>query len=255
MSTGVLRALSRQFSISAPRMAVRTQLGWPWKVAIAIAFFVVVAGMWWWGFDFGQFLGGFNRREHEDRIATLLADTATAQREAVELRVRNTQLESEIAMMRGAQATLHKQQGELLHENAQLKDELAFFRQFFADATKTPGVTVQRVAVDAASGPVARYSVLLVRGGSTRSDFEGQLALQADLVPAGDSARGLLPVTLSLPADAPESAATMKLKFKYYQRVEGTLAIPAAYSLRTLTARVYESGVASPRSTRTLTLP
>ena len=255
MSSGVLRALSRQFSISAPRMAVRTHLGWPWKVLIALAFALVVAGMWWWGFDFGQLLGGFNRREHEDRIATLAADTATAQREAVALRLRNTQLESELAMMRGAQATLQRQLTDTLQENAQLKEEFAFFQRFFADATKAPGVNVQRLAVDDAHGPVARYSVLLVRGGTTRTDFEGQLSLQADLVPAGDPPRSALPITLSLPADAPESAAPLALKFKYYQRVEGTFRVPPAYAVRSVTARVYESGVASPRSTRTLTLP
>ena len=250
---GYLRALSRQFSISAPRMAVRTHLPWPWKALALLVFALVVAGMWWWGFDFGQLLGGFNRREVEQRITTLEADTATAQRESVALRARNTELESELAMMRGAQAEFSKQQLEMMQENARLKEELAFFQQFFADATRTPGVSVQRLSVEGADGPVVRFSVLLVRGGTAKADFEGMLGMQADLV--GDADSAVAPMTLTLPADAPETTAPLALKFKYYQRVEGTFAIPPAYTVRALTARVYENGVASPRSTRTLTLP
>jgi hypothetical protein len=250
-----LRALSRQFSISAPRMAVRTHLAWPWKACLAIGFIAVIAGMWWWGFDFGQFLGGFNRREHEQRIETMAADTATAQREAAELRARNTQLESDLTMMRGTQDTLQKQQAEALQENAQLKDELAFFQQFFADSTKAPGVGIQRITLEGNGSDVVRYSVLIIRGGSTKTDFDGELALQAELVPTKENESQGKALTVSLPGDAPEAASPLRLKFKYYQRVEGTLRTPPGYLVRTLTARAYESGSPSPRATRTLTLP
>ena len=251
MAPAYLRALSRQFSISAPRMAVRTRLAWPWRFAIAIAFVGTIAGMWWWGFDFGQILGGFNRRENEQRIATLTADTLTAQREATELRARNAQLESEIAMMRGSQATLQRLQADALQETARLRDELAFFQQFFADATKAPPLSVQRIVVD--GGPeVARYSVMVVRGASAKSDFEGHVTLHFDLVAAQPDAAAA-PVSIALPGDG--DAPPLKLKFKYYQRVEGTLPLPRGFVVRTLTARVFEAGSPAPRATRTLTLP
>ena len=252
MAPAYLRALSRQFSISAPRMAVRTRLAWPWRFAIAVAFVLAVAGMWWWGFDLGQFLGGLNRRENEQRIATLTADTLTAQREASDLRARNTQLESDVAMMRGTQATLRKQQLEALQENARLKDELAFFQQFFADATKAPALSVQRITLEGGVD-VARYRVLSLRGASTKTDFDGHVTLEADLVPARGADALARPVALSIPADG--DPAPLKLKFKYYQRVEGTLRLPPGYVVRTLTARVYEAGSPAPRATRTLTLP
>jgi len=251
MAPAYLRALSRQFSISAPRMAVRTRLPWPWRFAIAIAFVASIAGMWWWGFDFGQLLGGFNRRENEQRIATLTADTLTAQREAAELRARNTRLESELAMMLGTQATLQRQQAEALQDSARLKDELAFFQQFFADSTKAPPLSVQRIGVE--GGPeVARYSVMVVRGASAKNDFEGHVTLGFDLVAASSNATGM-PVSVALPGDG--DAPPLKLKFKYYQRVEGTLPLPPGYVVRTVTARVFETGAAAPRATRTVTLP
>ena len=255
MAPAYLRALSRQFSISAPRMAVRTNLAWPWKAGLAIGLVAAIAGMWWWGFDFGQFLGGLNRHENEQRLATLAADTATAQCESAELRASHTRLESDLAMMAGVLGTLQKQQSDALQENAQLKDELAFFQQIFADSLRAPGVGIQRIAIDGNGGDVVRYSVLVIRGGNTQRDFDGQLSLVAELAPTNQADPPSKPLTVSLPGEAPEAALPLKLRFKYYQRVEGTLRPPAGYAVRALTARAYESGVTSPRATKTLTLP
>jgi hypothetical protein len=62
---GLWRRVRHHFSIDAPRMAVRSHLPWPWKAGLAVALLLVIGGMWWWGFDFGQILGGFNRKEVE----------------------------------------------------------------------------------------------------------------------------------------------------------------------------------------------
>lgn len=235
-------------------MAVRTHLGWPWKAALAAALVALVGGMWWWGFDFGQILGGFNRREVEQHIATLEADAATAQREAAELRARNNELESELAISRGVQATLQRQQEEAAQENAQMKQEIAFLQQFFADSSK-PGVAIQRLSVEGNGGSTVHYRALVVRGGNAKSDFEGHLTISADLVPGASAPDGSRGITIALPEDEPAAAAPLKLRFKYYQRVEGTLRVPPGYAVRTLTARAFEAGTAGVRATRTLTLP
>ena len=63
------------------------------------------------------------------------------------------------------------------------------------------------------------------------------------------------PSTVTLPEDQPDSKPALSLKFKYYQRVEGTLRVPPGLRLTALTAKAYENGNASPRVTRTLTNP
>lgn len=249
----VWRRVSRHFSISAPRMAVRRHLGWRSKSAIALALIVVVGGMWWWGFDFGQFLGGFNRKEIEQRLATLKADADTAQREATALRAQNAQLESDLAMMRGLQTTLSRQLSELQRDNAALKDEVAFLQTFFEGSAK-PGLAVQRLSVEA-SGEAARYSLLVVRGGTSKSDFEGHVALAVELVPAAGAGNGTAPRTLEIPSEPSARPQPMALRFKYYQRLEGTFGVPPGYAVRAVTARVYETGTTAPRATRAVTLP
>ena len=231
-------------------MAVRTDLGWPWRIAIALSVAGLFAALWWWGFDLGQLFAGFDRRANEAQLATLSADLAIARSEAVELRAQNAQLGSELAMMRGLQATLQRQQGELRQENAALKEELSFLQSFFADAARAGTLGIHRLAVDPGAG-FARYSVLVVRGAGTKGEFDGHLSLAAELAPTA----GGKPLAVALPEDRPETAASLRLRFKYYQRVEGTLSVPEGYALRAVTARAFESGHSSPRATRTLTLP
>jgi hypothetical protein len=242
------RKLRQTFGISAPRMAVRTHLSWRWKVPALVVLLALVAGMWWWGFDFGQFLGGFNRSAVAEAQARLEADLAQAQSENTALRARTSELESELNVTRGAQATLSKQALDLQAENTQIKEELAFLQTFFRDANKQDDVSIQRLTAERERDDSYRYSLLVVRGGNPSSDFSGQLTLQAGVLAGGHAA------TIALPDDQPESAPTLRLKFKYYQRVEGTIRIPPGGQLKTLQARVLEAGQASPKATRSLNL-
>lgn len=247
------RRVRQRFSISAPRMAVRTNLGWPGRLLVGGVLLALVAGMWWWGFDFGRIFSGFNRDEIESRMATLEADAATATREARALRGRNTQLESDLAMTQGAQASLQKQTLELLQENALLKEEVAFLQRLVADSNKQAGLGIQRLEASRDGPEVIRYTALIVRGGNPKDDFDGYLTLQAVLVPAPGAPSEMRAQTLTLPDEQPDARAPLKLRFKYYQRVEGVFRIPPGLELRTLTARAYENGNASPRATRSLT--
>ncbi|MFM8331905.1 MAG: DUF6776 family protein, partial [Candidatus Methylumidiphilus sp.] len=158
------RRVSRHFGISAPRMAVRTHLPWPWRAVVAVSLLVVVAGMWWWGFDFGQILGGFNRKEVEARLASVEAEATQLRGENAALRTRTSALETELAMMQGTQATLTRQASELSGENSQLKEELTFLQKLVADSNKQVGIQIQRLAVERLRDDQFRYSLLVVRG-------------------------------------------------------------------------------------------
>jgi septal ring factor EnvC (AmiA/AmiB activator) len=219
-----------------------------------LALVALVAGMWWWGFDFGQILGGFNRKAVEQQLATAEADATRHAQEAAALRQANSALESELAMTRGAQAALTKQVAELSQENQQVKEEVAFLQKLVSDASKSVGVAIPRLVVERSEADDAwTYSILVVRGGTPRDEFEGHLALAA-VVSTPDDRGAATSATLNLPADQPESAAALRLRFKYYQRIEGVLRVPKGTQVRSLTVRAYESGATAPRATRTLAL-
>ena len=235
-------------------MAVRSHLPWPWRATVVLALLAIVGGMWWWGFDFGQIFGGFNRKEISAKLETLETDNAKMRADLTTLRARNSQFESELAMTAGAQTTLSKQAMELLNENTQLKEELSFLRQLVSDSSKQVGLAIQRFSVERERDDAWHYSVLVVRGGAPRDEFEGALTLQATVLPppAGGASR---PVIVALPDEQPDSASALKLKFKYYQRLEGTIRVPPGAQVRSVTARAFEAGQANARATRTLVIP
>ncbi len=245
---GLGRKLRQTFGISAPRMAVRTHLSWRWKIPAMLALFLLVGGMWWWGFDFGQFLGGFNRGEIAEKQGKLESEVAQFKDENAKLRARTAQLESDLNITRGAQATLSKQSLELQSENTQIKEELAFLQKLFSDTGKQGTISIQRLSAERERDDAYRYSLLVVRGGNPSDEFAGQLTLQAGLLSGGRLA------TVALPDDQPDASATLKLKFKYYQRIEGTIRVPPGSQLKTLQARVLEVGQSSPRATKSLNI-
>ena len=222
------RQFFKHFRIDAPRMAVRSHLPWPWRAVVVLVLLAIVGGMWWWGFDFGQILGGFNRKEIEAKQSALEAEADSLRTEARTLRARNSELETELAMAKGAQDTLSKQTQELSTENSQVKEELAFLQKLVADSNKQVGLGIQRFAVERERGNAWHFSLLLVRGGSPTDEFEGNLKV---------------------------TAQALRLKFKYYQRVEGSFQVPEGGSVRSLVARAFENGQTSPRATRNLVVP
>ena len=236
-------------------MAVRSRLPWPWRAVAGVTVLAIVGGMWWWGFDFGQIFGGFNRKEIEARIAALETESAALRVENAQLRAKNMRQDSELAMTTGAQASLSKQALELQTENSQIKEELVFLQNLVADANKQVGLSIQRLSVERERDDSWRYRVLLVRGGNPKDDFVGSVTLQLTLQGAAENGSPARSTVVNLPEEQPGSAAALKLNFKYYQRVEGTVEVPPGSSVHAVTARAFESGQSNPRATRNLVLP
>ncbi len=235
-------------------MAVRSRLPWWGRALIVAALVGVVAGMWWWGFDFGQIFGGFRHNDLERRLASLDAEAVELRSTTAHLRERNAQLESDRAIARGNLQALERQIATLTADSAQLKEENAFLRELVANSDTPPGLSMPRLALERDGDDLWRFRLLVVRGGNPKDDFAGHVVLQATLAPAGPDA----PPTraLTLPDDQPETAPSLKLAFKYYQRVEGSFRVPAGSRVTTLVARAFDGAAGNsgvPRASRTVT--
>jgi hypothetical protein len=192
------RRARQHFSIDAPRMSVRSRLPWPWRAVVVASLFILVAGMWWWGFDFGQIFGGFNRKEIEARVAMLEAQNAQLSNDTARLQEKSARLESELAMATGAQTSLSRQALELQNENSQVKEELAFLQKLVADSNKG-GLAIQRLVVERERDDAWHYSLLLVRGGNPADDLDGHVTLQVTVqLPATGGATARPTIVTSL---------------------------------------------------------
>ena len=234
---------------------MRTRLSWRWRAVVIAALVVVVVGVAGWGFDFGQILGGLNRKGNDAKVVDLATEAAALRTEIAQLRAKSSRLEAELAMTLGTQTTLTRQATELENENSQLKEELVFLQKLVADSNKQVGLSIQRLAVDRVRDDLYRYSLLVVRGGNPTAEFDGSLTLAVTLQPAAVDGEPVRPTVLSLPDDEPDLAAPLKLSFKYYQRVDGSFRVASGAQVRALTVRAYEKGQPNPRASRSMTFP
>lgn len=245
------RRARAQFGIRAPRMAVRSRLPWWGRALIMAALIGAVSGMWWWGFDFGQIFGGLRHDELERRLASLDSEATELRGTTAHLRERNAQLESDLAIARGNAQGVERQIATLTADNSQLKEDVAFLRELIASSDTRPGLSMPRLALERQGDDLWRYRLLVVRGGNPKGDFAGHVVLQATLAsagPDGPSTRSLI-----LPDDQPETASSLTLAFKYYQRVEGSFRVPAGSRVTSLVARAFEGAAGTPAASRTYT--
>jgi len=140
---GWLRRARGHFGISAPRVAVRTQMPW-WGAAGAVALTAtVLAALWWWAYDARDVAAGFDRHVIETRVTALETALAASLREVTALRARSSALESELAIARGAHDALARQANDLAAENGALKERAAFLEQLDG-GTRPPQVAARR---------------------------------------------------------------------------------------------------------------
>jgi len=241
----MLRTLRRHFGISAPRLAVRTHVAWPIRVAWGVALAGLVAGMIWWGFDAGRLFAGFDRSEAADERARLENQLTGLREENALLRSRAVQLESELGVVKGAQAVLSTQAQTLQKENTQIKEDLVFLQKLFAGSGKEVALSIQRLQVDRVGPSDYRVRMLVVFGGRKNEEFAGRAELQV----LGADGHSLL----TLPEQDPSTQGALKLGFKYYQRVEVNFHVPAGASVKSVQARVLENGNSSPKAMQIFT--
>jgi len=243
----VLRPLRRSFGISAPRMAVRPDVAWYWRILGVVAAAVsLVAAVWLVGSAFGAFDGV--RRADPDRGQS--SSEAQAQAELAELRALAAQGDRQLQMERAASADLAKQVKALAFENAALKEDLAFFQSLMASpATREGGISVNRFRLlpDVVAGEF-RYQMLLVQSGQRVKEFQGRLQFVLDVQQDGRK------LVMVLPPEAEREGRDYQLNFKFFQRVEGTFKLLPGSVLKGMQVRIFENGGRAPRLTQSLSV-
>ena len=156
-------------------------------------------------------------------------------------------------MTRGAQEALSQAGAPSSPaENAQLKEELAFLQKLVSDSSKTVGLAIQRLAVEPDGDDMWRYSVLIVRGGSPKDEFVGNVD-DARHAAAGDAAgRVAHPRSSRCPTTSPGQRAALRSNSSIISGLRDDSASRRAAAVTAVAVRAFESGQAMPRATRTL---
>lgn len=240
------RKLKGRFGLASPYMAVRRRLPWPvrWLLVAAVVLLAVLFARQI--FDYGMRVAGYGRGGG-DELASLRVTAQRLEAENAELRRAKVAAESQLQIERAAGADLMRSLKAQQDANAKLQEDVAFFQ------TLMPGnkggqerVGVYRLALErgVTSGEY-RYRMLVVQEGGRERDFKGKMQLSVTYVTGGRKES----------AQVPLDNASSNLAFKYYQRLEGGFRLPPDAVVKSLQARVFESGVAQPRGQQTINLP
>jgi hypothetical protein len=243
-----LKKLRRRFGIAAPRVAVHSHVPWYWRWLTVGAFIVVTIVAAWVAYDLGRRYAGFDASEASGAQSRLQELNVQMQDENTGLRREVAAMERQLQIELSAQGNLTGQIRALSEENALLKEDLAFFQTLMASGADPGGVTVNRFRVerDALPGEY-RYHLLIVQSKQRVREFRGRLQLIVDYVADGE------PAVTTFPASSDDEQA-YNLRFKFYQRVEGTFTLQPEAIVRGVQVRVLKNGDPTPVSTQATTL-
>jgi len=243
-----LRRLRSRFGISAPKVAVRTHIPWYWRALATISVLSISIALAGWIYDAGRKIAGFDRRETEQEITTLRARVDLLQEEAAKLRSLASAGESNVRIERTAQEQLIRQVKALEQVNGRLKEELAFFENLASADGKEAAFTINRLHVEA-NGTQGQYRYRLLvaaQGGKKDREFRGSVQLLINLRQAGKDAM------MVLPEQNDPARQRFDLKFKYFQRVDGSFQVPPGAQVTSVEARLIQDGAT--RATQTVML-
>lgn len=233
-----LRLLRRRLTISAPRVAIRSALPWPFRwVALAVVFgFCAAVALW--AFEFGKSIAGLDTVSR-DELMQLRAEVTRLRDEGQEQQTVAHTSESLLMAERAAKESLMAQVRQLESDNRALREDLGFFEKLIP-AASTAGLAIRGLQAEVLGGMQLRWQVLVIQATRNAPDFNGRL----ELVLAGTHEGK--PWTQTHPQGG------QALQVKQYRRIEGVLDLPSNAVVKTVTARVLEGG--NVRATQTMVL-
>ena len=228
-----LRLLMRRLTVSAPRMAVRSALPWPfrWAMLAIVAGFCAAIALW--AFEFGKDIAGLDigvkaqlQQARQDNDA-LRAQLNTLRDERYKAQSVANTADTLLTAGKVAQEKLSALNRQLEDENQRLKSDLGFFEQLIP-SSGTAGLSIRGLQADLQKTGEIIWQVLVIQAVKNPVDFKGQLELTFTGLENGKPWSGVLP------------GGSQAILVKQYGRLEGFYAVPAHVFVKSVTAKVLE---------------
>lgn len=239
------RLLRRRLTISAPRMAVRSALPWPFRWALLAIVLGFCAAIGLWAFEFGKDIAGLEKGS-KDELMQLRANAAALQSEMLTLRAERDKAQSIantadtlVTAEKASQEKLIAQVKQLEADNRTLRDDLGFFEKLIPTGG-AEGVAIRGLQAELTSPTTLKWQALVMQAGRNPQEFAGRLEITLVGTVNGK------PWTASLPD------GSMPVKLKQYGRLEGEFQLPPQTVVKSVSARVLDG--ATVRATQTLKL-
>lgn len=220
------RLLRRRLTVSAPRMAVRSALPWPFRWAMLAVVFGFCAAIALWAFEFGKVIAGVHSDVQEDVIA-LRAELqkVSLERDQAQL-VANTS-QTLITAGQAAQEQLLARTKQLEQDILGLRDDLGFFEKLLP-MDGAEGLAVRGLQAEVGEDKRLKWRVLLIQPQKTADEFQGNLELKVTGLLAGKAWQ-------MAGAEKP-----LSVRFTRSGRFQGFVDLPAQVVVKSISVRVLE---------------
>ncbi len=221
-----LRLLRRRLTVSAPRMAVRSALPWPFRWAMLAVVFGFCAAIGLWAFEFGKVIAGLDGGAR-DELVLLRSELEKVKQEHDRAQSIANTARTVLTAEKAAQSQLVAQNRQLESDILSLRDDLGFFEKLIP-MTGVEGITIRGLQGEVGEDRRLRWRVLLIQPQKNVAEFRGNL----DLVFAG-MLNGK-PWVASLPSGA------QAVRFTQFGRFQGVYELPPQAVVKSISVKVLD---------------
>lgn len=220
------RLLRRRLTVSAPRMAVRSALPWPFRWVMLAVVFGFCAAIALWAFEFGKVIAGVDGGSR-DEIRSLRVDLARAIQERDQAQVVANTSQTLLTAGQAAQEQLVARTRQLELDILSLRDDLGFFEKLIP-MTGVEGIAVRGLQAEVGEDRRLKWRILLIQPQKNVAEFRGNLDIKV---------AGLLN---GRPWQMPPDEVPLEIRFTQFGRFQGFLDLPPQVVVKTVSVRVTE---------------
>ena len=226
----VRRGIKRHFGATARNVSIRSRRPWYWRLLLA-------AGLVLLGYLFAYWRivgGGFDAQSLQ-----------SLRQENSALHASMVRIQRQLQVERAAQSTLAKEIDNLQGESMRLKEDVTFYKNILSDSSAAGELKFYSFRLSKGARPNEYdYHILLAQSGRNNKPVQGQLQFSLNL-PQGN--------TTALQSQI--NGGGIKVNFKYYQRLDGSIIVPDAAAGASVEASFIENGTSRARISQEADLP
>ena len=220
------RLLRRRLTVSAPSMAVRSALPWPFRWVMLAAVFGFCAAIALWAFEFGKMIAGLDGPSSEQTIRLSLALEKTQKERDQAQSIANTS-QTLLTASGAAQEQLVARNKQLEQDILNLRDDLGFFEKLIP-MSGVESIAVRGLQAEIGDDRRVKWRVLLIQPQKSQAEFKGSLEFRLTGLLGGK------------PWQMADPEREVDIRFTQFGRFQGYLDLPAQVVIKTVSVRVME---------------
>ena len=192
-----------------------------YRLALVAAVLVAMAVMLYAGYYYGKIGSELSLARSQQLVGELNQEVESLRQRFADIQGSLARAERQLQIDKTAYAELGAELKSSNQRLASLRNELSFYRSIISPENGEAGARFQEFVVARTHEPrVFAYRLVLIQALQHTSDVEGALTLEIKGKRAGN------PASLRLP---PAGSDDIKVKFKYFQTLEGTFELPDGF--------------------------